>query len=68
MNWLPDAQGSGEKEKPCHIHLPMAIIFKSFHSIMHGYVSIPDHMLEDLDMVARYLDESYDYVTSLAPK
>ena len=43
-------------------------IFKSYNSIMHGYVLIPDKMLEDLDNVARYLDESYDYVMNLEPK
>jgi hypothetical protein len=43
-------------------------IFKSYNSIMHGYVLIPENMLEDLDNVARYLDESYDYVISLEPK
>lgn len=43
-------------------------IFKSYDSIMHGYVLIPEIMLEDLDNVARYLDESYDYVMSLEPK
>ena len=43
-------------------------IFKSYNSIMHGYVLIPEKMLEDLDNVARYLDESYDYVMSLEPK
>jgi len=35
---------------------------------MHGYVLIPERMLEDLDNVAKYLDESYDYVLSLEPK
>ena len=43
-------------------------IFKSYNSIMQGYILIPDHMLGDLDTVARYLDESYDYVISLEPK
>jgi len=43
-------------------------IFKSYNSIMHGYVLIPEKMLEDLDKVAVYLDESYDYVMSLESK
>ena len=43
-------------------------IFESYNSIMHGYVLIPENMLEDLDNVARYLNESYDYVMSLEPK
>ena len=43
-------------------------IFKSYNAIMRGYVLIPESMLEDLDKLARYLDESYDYVMSLEPK
>ena len=35
---------------------------------MHGYVLIPEIMLQDLDNVSRYLDESYEYVMSLEPK
>ena len=43
-------------------------LYKSYNSIMHGYVLIPDSMLDDLDKVAKYLDESYDYVMSLESK
>lgn len=43
-------------------------IFKSYNAVMQGYVLIPEHMLEDLDQVAKYLDESYDYVMGLEPK
>lgn len=43
-------------------------IFKSYNSIMQGYVLIPEKMLEDLDNVAKYLNEIYDYVMSLEPK
>ncbi len=43
-------------------------LFKSYNSVMRGYVLIPDQMLEDLDTLAHYLDESYDYVMSLEPK
>ncbi len=43
-------------------------IYKSYNSTMHGYVLIPEYMLEDLDTLARYLDESYEYVMSLEPK
>jgi hypothetical protein len=43
-------------------------IFRSYNSVMQGYVTIPDEMLEDLYRVARLLDESYDYVMSLDPK
>ncbi|MEM9936016.1 MAG: hypothetical protein AAF824_20485 [Bacteroidota bacterium] len=43
-------------------------LFKSYNAIMQGYVLIPDHMLEDLDKLAEYLNESYVYVMSLEPK
>jgi hypothetical protein len=42
--------------------------FKSYGAVMKGYVLIPDHMLEDLDTLAEYLDEGYDYVMTLEPK
>jgi hypothetical protein len=35
---------------------------------MKGYVLIPETMLKELDVVVKYLDESYDYVMSLEPK
>lgn len=43
-------------------------IFKSYGRVMHGYVLIPEKMLEDLDKLAEYLNESYDYVMTLEPK
>ncbi len=42
--------------------------YKSYGAVMRGYVLIPESMLEDLDRLAIYLDKSYDYVMSLAPK
>lgn len=43
-------------------------LYKSYGAIMKGYVLIPESMLEDLDNVAIYLNESYDYIMSLEPK
>lgn len=43
-------------------------LFKSYNAIMQGYVLIPDEMLKDLDNLAKYLNESYDYVMSLPSK
>jgi hypothetical protein len=43
-------------------------LFISYNAVMKGYVLIPDEMLQDLDNVAKYLNESYDYVMSLEPK
>jgi len=42
--------------------------FISYGAILQGYVLIPDHLLSDLDQLAVYLDESFDYVMSLDPK
>jgi hypothetical protein len=43
-------------------------LFKFHGATMRGYVLIPDPMLADLDALAAYLNESYDYVMSLPPK
>lgn len=43
-------------------------IFKSYGAVMKGYILIPGHLWNDLDTLAKYLDESYDYVMSLEPK
>jgi hypothetical protein len=43
-------------------------IFKSYGAVMKGYVLIPEHMFEDLDKLAEYLNESYDYVMTLPEK
>ncbi len=43
-------------------------LFKSYNSIMHGYILITGEMLKDLDHVAELLNESFDYVMSLDPK
>ena len=43
-------------------------IYTSYNAVMKGYVLIPDEMLKDLDNVAKYLNESFDYVMSLEPK
>lgn len=42
--------------------------FQSYGATMRGYVLIPEEMWEDLDALAHYLNESYDYVMSLDPK
>ena len=43
-------------------------LFKSHGATMKGYILITDKMLENLDDLALYLDESYDHVMSLKPK
>ena len=42
--------------------------FKSYGATMRGYVLVPEKMWADLDTLAKYLNESYDYVMSLEPK
>lgn len=43
-------------------------IYKSYGAVMRGYILIPENMWDDLDKLAEYLNESYDYVMSLEPK
>lgn len=43
-------------------------LYKSYNSIMHGYILITEKMLEDMQNVANLLNESYDYVMRLEPK
>lgn len=42
--------------------------YMSYGATMKGYILVTDDMLKDLDTLATYLDESYDYVMSLKPK
>ena len=42
--------------------------FTSYGATMRGYVLMPERMWSDLDKLAQYLDQSYDYVMSLDPK
>ena len=42
--------------------------FKSYGATMRGYVLMPENMWADLDLLANYLNESYDYVMTLEPK
>ncbi|MCW5515984.1 TfoX/Sxy family protein [Muriicola sp. Z0-33] len=43
-------------------------LYTSYGATMRGYILIPEEMLEDLDTLAKYLNESYEYVLSLEPK
>ena len=42
--------------------------FKSHGATMREYVLIPDNMLDDLKLLADYLNRGYKYVMSLPPK
>jgi hypothetical protein len=43
-------------------------IFKSHGATMRGYVLMPEEICSDIDQLALYLNEGYDYVMSLEPK
>jgi hypothetical protein len=42
--------------------------FTSYGAVMRGYVLMPDVLWKDMDKLAEYLNESYDYVMSLEAK
>lgn len=43
-------------------------LFRSYNSIMHGYVLIPQAILSDHNKLINLLNESFDYVMTLEPK
>ena len=42
--------------------------FKSYGAFLRDYVLVPESLLEDLELLSSYLDQSYEYVMSLEPK
>lgn len=42
--------------------------FMSHGAVMKDYVIIPDALFDQMDLLADYLDQSYEYVMSLPPK
>lgn len=56
---------SGEKFLEEH---PDSSPYKSYGAFMRGYVLIPESLYDNLDLLAEYLEESYQYVLSLEPK
>lgn len=42
--------------------------FKSYGAVLKGYVLMPEHLWDDLDNLASYLTESYNYILTLEPK
>ncbi len=42
--------------------------YTSYGATMRGYVLVPEPMLKDKVLIAKLLNESYDYVMSLEPK
>ncbi len=42
-------------------------IYKSYGAVMKDYVLIPEHLYDNLGLLAATLNESYEYVMSLPP-
>jgi len=42
--------------------------YRSYGAVMREYVLIPDALLINLELLATYQQQSYDYVMSLPPK
>jgi hypothetical protein len=42
--------------------------FTSYGATMQGYVLMPENLWDDMDRLAQFLDQSFDYVMSLEPK
>ncbi len=42
--------------------------FKAYGAVMKEYVLVPEELYDDLELLASFLDESYNYVMSLKPK
>jgi len=42
--------------------------FISYGATMRGYILVPEDICNDIDLLAKYLKEGYDYVMSLEPK
>lgn len=43
-------------------------LFYSYGAEMHGYVRVPDFIVENKSELAKYLNEAFDYVNTLPPK
>lgn len=59
---LPKEKGKEFKEKF------ESGIFKSHGAVIKDYVLIPDELLNDLELLSRVLDDSFNFVMSLPPK
>lgn len=42
--------------------------FRSYGAVMREYVKIPDELLDDVELLSKYLAEAHEYVMSLPPK
>ena len=42
--------------------------FRAYGAVMKDYVLIPEKLLDDLELLSSYMNESYNYVMTLKPK
>ena len=42
-------------------------IYKSYGAVMKNYVLIPEHLYDNMDLLAETLEKSYQYVMTLKP-
>jgi len=56
------------KEQQQYMEELNTIHYKSYGAVMKGYILIPEEMWTDLDTLAQYMNESFNYVMSLQPK
>lgn len=59
---------SDEEMKEFFVKFPRSKPFTSYGATMKGYVLIPEDLLTNTDLIAKYLTQSYQYVLSLEPK
>jgi hypothetical protein len=41
--------------------------FRSYGAVMRDYVLVPEHLYSDMELLSKYLEESYQHVMSLKP-
>lgn len=58
----------GKEQQEAYMAAWNSTVLKSHGATMKGYVRVPEALFEDMDQLANYLNESYDFVMSLPPK
>lgn len=58
----------GKTEREAFIATYDSKLLETYGTIMKEYVEVPDHLLDDIDELLPYLDQSYAYVKTLKAK
>ena len=58
----------GKEDREAFMRECDASLLETYGTVMKEYVSVPDSVLPETEVLAPYLEKSYDYVTSLKPK